>query len=197
MEEGAQTNPEEWVDLYGDLLYSYAFARTKDEHLAEEAVQETFARGVSKLSSFSGKSQLKTWLFGILRNVLREHARKNKPSEVFEEESEQIWDVAGGAGGVAALRSLSPYDAVQRIEFWELVEACLARLPAKTAQVFWEKEVRGTSTSELAEAEGISPGNVWVRLHRARLYMQECLADMLGMWRKKDPSKKWRDEDGQ
>lgn len=181
------TNPEEWVDLYGDLLYSYAFGRTKDEHLAEEAVQETFARGVSKLSSFGGKSQIKTWLFGILRNVLREQARKSKPTEAFEEENGLQWELSGGTNSVAALRSLSPSEAVQRLEFWEIVEACLAKLPAKTAKVFWEKEIRGTTTKEIVENEGITAGNIWVRLHRARLHMQECLANMLKFGRGKGP----------
>lgn len=183
-------NPETWVDLYGDLLYSYAYGRSRDVHLAEEAVQETFARGVSKLSSFSGKSSVKSWLFGILRNVLREHARKAKPSEIFEEDNGLQWELAGGSGGVTALRTLSPLEAVQRLEFWELVEACLAKLPAKTAQVFWEKEVKGVSTPDIAKATGISPGNIWVRLHRARVFMQECLSNMLKLGPKEKHSEK-------
>ncbi len=183
-------NPEEWVDLYGDLLYSYAYGRSKNTHLAEEAVQETFARGVMKVSSFSGKSSVKSWLFGILRNVIREHARKAKPSEVFEDEVSLSEEIAGGSRGMTALRSLSPIDAVQRLEFWELVETCLAKLPATTARVFWEKEVQGISTPEISEATGISPGNIWVRLHRARVFMQECLSDMLRLGRKEKRSEK-------
>jgi RNA polymerase sigma-70 factor (ECF subfamily) len=178
LEEQA-VNPEAWVGLYGDLLFGYAYSRTKNRHMAEEVVQETFARGVRRISSFNKDSSVKTWLFGILRNVLRENARNTMSTEVFEEEEGGGIDFASGAGGIGALRSLSPIEAVQRLEFWEVVQSCLAHLPTKTAAVFWEKEVVGASTAAIADAEGITSGNVWVRLHRARGFLQECLAGML------------------
>lgn len=171
-------NPEEWIDRYGDLLYSYAFSRTKDAHLAEEVVQETLARGVRKLASFNGKSNVKTWLLGILKNVLRENARKSKPSNYFQEE-DYDWDISAGAGNITALRALTPIEVVQRIEFWEVVETCLNKLPVSLAEVFREKEIEGKSTDEVAESKGISEGNVWTRIHRARKFMQDCLKDML------------------
>jgi len=49
--EKQRENPEEWVDIYGDALYSYALFRMEDKGVAEELVQETFvaALGVYRL----------------------------------------------------------------------------------------------------------------------------------------------------
>jgi RNA polymerase sigma-70 factor (ECF subfamily) len=181
-----QPNPSEWVENYSESLYSLAYFRTRNRFEAEEAVQETFFRGLRKLDTFAGKSTVKTWLTGILKNVLHERFRKEKRRvaelNVMESKGLEVVD----------LKSVSPDRAVEHSEFWELVGSCLARLPKKTADIFWAKEVEGLSTATIAAEQGVTDNNVWVSMHRARSFLRECLDFMFGK-RNKKPGRKTGD----
>ena len=114
--------PSEWVDRYGDALYSFAYFQTGDRSEAEDVVQETFLRGIRKLSTFEESSSLKTWLTGILKNVIRERARQK---------GREIGSLGGDATEVNAmlsipeLQALPPDQVVEKNEFWEAVNTCL------------------------------------------------------------------------
>lgn len=49
MNQDNLTDPKKWVDLYGDHLYRYAFARVRNRIAAEDLVQETFLAAPSHL----------------------------------------------------------------------------------------------------------------------------------------------------
>lgn len=166
-------DPETWVDLYGDALYSYAFFRTKDRDAASEAVQETFLRALRKLSTFENRSSIKTWLTGILRNVLFEKSRQDKrQAREFSTDHEPSLTLA-------ELQTLPPDEAIQRTEFWETVETCLAKLPTKAAKIFWASEVERRPARDLAQELETSPNNISAQLYRARKFMRECINFLL------------------
>ncbi|MEM7385214.1 MAG: sigma-70 family RNA polymerase sigma factor [Verrucomicrobiota bacterium] len=173
--------PDEWVDRFGDSLYAFAFQKTADRHSAEEAVQETFLRGMKKLDSFEGRSSLKTWLTGILINVVRENSRLSERLSLIPISNEE------SPMTLKDLRQLPPDEAIERSEFWEMVDHCLEQLPVKTAGIFWDKEVEGKPTQEIAQEWNTTGNNIWVTLHRARKYMQECMAAAAEWFRGKDP----------
>ena len=165
--------PSEWVDRYGEALYAFALHKTKSTEAVEDAVQETFLRGIRKLPSFEGNSSLKTWLTGILKNVVREADRKQHLAieDSFGPQRVEL--------SLAELRALPPDQAVQRSEFWETVEHCLERLPMKTAEIFRAKEIEGLSSREVAEKLGVTSSNIWVTVHRARKFMRNCMAHVI------------------
>ena len=184
----AQPTPSEWVECYGDLLFSFAYSRTGNIDVAEDAVQETLFRGIRALGNFQGKSSVKTWLMGILRNVIRESRRKSDRSigvDDIEVEREDALESSVMTGEY--LRRLQPSEAVERIEFWEVLEKCLEKLPSKTAQLFWEREVEGSDSKELRQKHGISSGNLWVRIHRAKQFLIGCISHALGIKRNDPP----------
>lgn len=162
-------DPETWVDLYGDALYSYAFFRTKNSEAASDAVQETFLRALRKQSTFEGRSSIKTWLTGILRNVLFEHSRQNhrKAATLTSTESPPLT--------FSEILSLPPDEAIQRSEFWETLETCLARLPSTSAKIFWESEVEHRPAREIAAEHETSPNNISAQLYRARKLIRKCM----------------------
>src|SRR6266851_5898098 len=73
---GALSDPERWVELYGDYLFKYALMRLRDAAGAEDAVQETFLAALKGGKSFAGRSAEKTWLVGIMKNKIIDHYRK-------------------------------------------------------------------------------------------------------------------------
>ena len=66
-------------------------------------------------------------------------------------------------------------DQLPEDKFIEALELCTQRLPAKTARVFMMREVLEMSTEEICKELGITPTNLWVILHRARLSLRECI----------------------
>jgi RNA polymerase sigma factor (sigma-70 family) len=53
---------------YRKALYGFVLGMARDAALTEDIVQETYARAIRGISGFSGKSELKTWLFAIAKN---------------------------------------------------------------------------------------------------------------------------------
>jgi len=71
----------------------------------------------------------------------------------------------------------NPDAALEEKRFFAALEACLARLPAKTAQVFMMREHMGVDTGEICKEVGITPTHCWVLLYRARMVLRMCLEE--------------------
>jgi len=56
-----------------------------------------------------------------------------------------------------------------------VLKGCLSRLPLKVAQSFVMREIDGVSSEEICKDLGVTPNNVWVMLHRARMALRRCL----------------------
>ncbi|WP_100372322.1 RNA polymerase sigma factor [Bacillus sp. FJAT-45037] len=60
---------EELYALYYDEIYTYLFQRTRKKEIAQDLAQDTFMKAFKGLTSFSGKSSIKTWLYTIAHNT--------------------------------------------------------------------------------------------------------------------------------
>lgn len=69
---------EELYQSYNKDVYYYIYSICKNQTLSEDLTSETFYQVMLSLSSFSGKSSMKTWIFGIARNVIYKELRKRK-----------------------------------------------------------------------------------------------------------------------
>lgn len=172
--------PSEWIDRYGSALYGFAFFRLGNPDDAEEAVQETMLRGIRQLGEFEGRSSCKTWLTGILKNVLRETNRRRG-----REAGSPVDEVSANSNmPMTELQTLPPDQAVQRQEFWDVVDSCLEQLPVKSARIFWEREVEKRSAEDVGAELGMSGNAVGASLHRARNFMRNCITSTLNLGRK-------------
>ena len=81
--QAAQLHPESWMDSHGDVLYRFALARMCNLEVAEEVVQETFLAALSNRAQFTGRSDERTWLVGILRRKIADHYRsRHRPATI-------------------------------------------------------------------------------------------------------------------
>jgi RNA polymerase sigma-70 factor (ECF subfamily) len=175
------TDPEEWVDRYGDGLYRYALLRLGSSDLAADIVQETFLEALRARGSFAGRSSEWTWLVGILRHKIGDHHRR-----VLREPATR-WGAAPGAKGEApydrrgrwregpADWGRDPLQALESREFWETFGRCLSELPRGIGDAFFMRELDGLRAEEVQQRLGITPANLWKRLHRARSLLRQCL----------------------
>lgn len=168
-----------------DLL-RFARLQLRDEHLAEDIVQDTLIGALGGRQEFGGRAALKTWVFAILKNkivdALRSRDRSINVSALAgeEEEFEQAFDRLFKANGhwTPATRPGDwgdPEEALRQAQFWAVFDACLNHLAAPTARVFMMREFLDFEVEEICGELGISSSNCYVILHRARHNLRGCL----------------------
>ena len=186
-ETGARRlNPDRWVEEYGDSLFGFAAARVRDRAIAQDLVQETFLAAIKARDGFAARSSERSWLFGILRNKLVDYYRlQSREVTITDLEApfpeEQGFFGQSGPGRDGWVTKLAPKvwdspdaDLVKK-EFQLVLNDCLARLPEKAAQVFVLREIDGVLSEQICKDLAVSPNNLWVMLHRARLGLRRCL----------------------
>ena len=167
---------------YQGYLLRYARLQLRNDAWAEDAVSETMLAALSKPQSFSNRSQLKTWLVGILKHkiidVLRQHRREVCLQQDEDEGGDEPDALIFKADGHFAVRPADWGDPEQELnsrQFFEVLEACADRLPAAMARVFMMREWLELPTEEICKELGLTATNLYVQLHRARLRLRECL----------------------
>jgi RNA polymerase sigma-70 factor (ECF subfamily) len=158
------------------------FARTqlRNDAWAEDAVSDTLLAALEKPQGFGGQSQLKTWLVGILKHKvidqLRRHTRE--AALLVGDDGEDLDDALFAADGHWREQPQAwgnPEASFGQRQFFEVLEACVDKLPPVQGRVFMMREWLELDTDEVCKELGITPTNLWVLLHRARLRLRECL----------------------
>ncbi len=152
-----------WSRLYQasfDAIFRHVCYLTGDTVLAEDLVQEAFARAMTSVASYDGRSSFVTWLRGIALNVVRMHWRRARTSDRVQDDLERLQSVAPGAG--------TPDQAHVQDRRMQVVYEILETLPGNLREAFVLRELEGLPAAEAAEQLGISAGNLAVRATRAR-----------------------------
>ncbi|MEZ4450644.1 MAG: RNA polymerase sigma factor [Nannocystaceae bacterium] len=153
-----------WSRLYQehfDRVFRHIRLLTGDNDVAEDLVQETFAKAMTSLPTFRGDSSFTTWLGGIAINVVRGHWRHRRNTQTAHGRLLAIHEVAPAGAPTPAEAELQRRRA-------EVLYGILAEMPDPLREVFVLRELEGLSAREIGQQLGISEGNVAVRATRAR-----------------------------
>lgn len=165
-------------DAYADRLYRLALGLLQDPVEAEDVVQEAFLTLMTHLDRFEGRSRVGTWLYRVAYNASLDRLRQRQPEPLPEQDSEGPDDPPMPRALVEW--RLTPEEILADAEALAELDQAVAELPEALRAVFILRDIEGLSTAETAEALGISPGAVKVRLHRARLALRERLTEIFG-----------------
>ncbi len=168
-----------WLAEHGDMLYRYGLKRLGRPDIAEDLVQETFVSALRSADRFEGRSKVQTWLVGILRHKIADHLRKlarQRERDAAAREAVDANPFQNGhwREGVKAWPA-DPSDSAENQEFWQVLNECHGKLPAKLGIAFRMRELEELSMAEICETLEITATNLSVRLHRARLLLRDCL----------------------
>jgi len=157
-----------------DPLYRLARRLTGDDDEAEDLVQETFARAMDKRAQFVPGTNLRAWLFRILRNLYVDGWRRARASPVRE----RIDDEDPAAEGMIAEEPLRGDEELERLRsvVADDIEAALRQLSVD-ARTIVLLDLEGFTQEELAEVLGCNVGTVKSRLSRARAKLRELLRE--------------------
>jgi RNA polymerase sigma-70 factor (ECF subfamily) len=169
-DEGAR---EQDLLAYADTLHNLARYLTGNDTDAEDLVQETYARALRAAHQFTPGTNLKAWLFRILRNTFLSAYRHERASPI-----------TGGLDTVTSSREAAPpgwraddaeLDRIRKLAAEE-VEQALGSLPEDARTVIL-LDLEGLTEREVAEVLGCPVGTVKSRLWRARTALRQRLQD--------------------
>jgi len=154
-----------------DSLYGYALILTRDQTAAEDLVQETYLRAVRAFGQLMANSNLKSWLFVIMRNAWLNQLRHTRSGprfvELDDEKVESVYqnDRVNEDPHVVYLRKLER----------EEIRVAIADLPELYREIIVLRDLEGFSYQEIATMLSCPAGTVMSRLGRARAKLRRAL----------------------
>ncbi len=161
---------EETIMPHLDAAYNLARWLTRNEHDAQDVVQDAFLRAFKYFGGFHGGNS-RSWLLSIVRNTAYTWLQKNRKQElatVFDEEIHDIEDTAANPE-VLLLNNSDQQEIMRAVE----------QLPVEFREVMILRELEGMSYKEIAEMADVPIGTVMSRLARARKQLQQSLGQRL------------------
>lgn len=152
-------------EAHVDFVWRSARSLGVREHHVDDVVQEVFVVVQRRLAEFEGRSDIKTWLFGITRRVVRAHVRQLARSRSQTEQSAELADesAACAESQLAALEGA------------KLLYALLDELEPDLREVFVLTELEEMSGPAIAQALDLQLSNVYARVRRARIAFEAAL----------------------
>jgi RNA polymerase sigma-70 factor (ECF subfamily) len=162
---------------YLDQLYGTALRMTRSPADAEDLVQDTYAKAFAAFRSYEQGTNLRAWLFRILRNTFINNYRKaqRQPSSDSSEEltDGQLLDLEQRtSGGVRSAEN----EALERLGDEEIANA-MATIPEDFRTAVYLADVEGFSYKEIADIMDTPVGTVMSRVHRGRKALRGVLTD--------------------
>jgi RNA polymerase sigma-70 factor (ECF subfamily) len=158
---------EQTVLPHLNSAYNLARWLVRNEHDAQDVVQEAYLRAFRFFDGFQGGDG-RAWLLAIVRNTGRtwmQQAAKNESAAEFDDDQHSRY--APTPGPEAHMIRQSGIDAVRQ---------CIEELPAEYKETLVMREMEEMSYKEIAEATAVPLGTVMSRLARARARIQTCLS---------------------
>lgn len=160
---------------YLDQLYGTALRMTRNQADAEDLVQETYTKAFAAFRSFEQGTNLRAWLFRILRNTYinsyRKAQRQPYSTSADELSDTQLLEVNSRAPGGARSAEI---EALERLGDPEIIEA-MNSLPEDFRTAVYLADVEGFSYKEIAEIMETPVGTVMSRVHRGRKSLRSLL----------------------
>ena len=164
----------EVVHAYLPQILRAAAGAGLEGQLAEDVAQSTFLTFLETAHRFEGRSQVRTWLFGILYKKIAE-ARRKAGREQAKEDIDAVFEQQFDADG-SWIQPPRPVDAeLYASEVRREIEGCLDTVPTKQRMAFVLREVEELDTKEICKILYVTRTNLGVLLHRARIRIRECL----------------------
>jgi RNA polymerase sigma-70 factor, ECF subfamily len=155
-----------------DSLYGYALILTRDQTAAEDLVQETYLRAVRAFGQLTPNSNLKGWLFVIMRNAWLNQLRHSRSGPRFVELND---DEVGFVHQNDRI-SEDPHVVYLRKVEREQIRVAIANLPELYREIIVLRDLEGFSYQEIATMLECPAGTVMSRLGRARAKLRHALA---------------------
>ena len=158
---------DEIFERYNDKIYAFSFSNLKNQHDAEEVVQEVFLTLWKDRAKLKVLKSLDAWIFAICYNIIRKHfrnfARERKHLEKYSE--------------TALSYSTSTSTEVEYNDLLEKAEVIIEQLPRQQKAVFLLSKKEGLSNTEISNKLNITKKTVENHLTRSKAFLKKAFVD--------------------
>jgi len=152
-------------DEHFDYVWRTARRLGVIEASVDDVVQDVFVVVHRRLSTFEGRSKLKTWLYGIVRRVVSDYHRSRSRRSPHARIDQPLPDF--GATG--------PQEAAERAQANQVLHHILDGLDQEKREVFVLAEMEQMTAPEIAAAVGVNLNTVYSRLRAARAAFNQAV----------------------
>lgn len=162
---------DEVYEAHFDFVWRSARRLGVGDGAVDDVVQETFLVVHRRLADFEGRSTIKTWLFGILLRVVRDHRRHQRRKAPHTVQREAPTDPET----LQAHADQGPHERAAKTEAVQVLHGILDELADDKREVFILAELEEMVAPEIAEAIDVSVNTVYSRLRLAREAFNQAL----------------------
>lgn len=155
------TDPREELVEHLPAMRAFAISLTRNMATADDMVQDTLVKAWTNIDKFEPGTNLRAWLFTILRNTFYSHRRKAKR------------EVADADGALTEGLSQKP-DHDGRLHLADFKDA-FAKLPDEQREALILVGASGFAYEEAAEMCGVAVGTIKSRVNRGRKRLAELM----------------------
>lgn len=152
-----------------DAAYNLARWLTRNDHDAQDVLQESLVRAMRYIGGFRGENA-RAWLLQIVRHCCFSWLKENRPSEKLS-----LDDVDETLSELAAPASDEPHSIAARKADRLQINEAISALPIAYREVLVLRELEDLSYSDIARIADVPVGTVMSRLARARGLMRQAL----------------------
>jgi RNA polymerase sigma-70 factor, ECF subfamily len=167
----------ELVKRYEKSLYNFGMRMCDTHSDAEDMVQDTFLNVFKYIEGFRYETKFRNWLYRVATSVCLKKKRRSRYAPDRELSLDEFLPADEAAISMDLPHWASqPLNRVLDGELAGAIRQALLDLPEKYRLVVVLRDVEGFTTQEAAEILDLTPTNIKVRLHRARLFLREALS---------------------
>jgi len=161
--------------LIQSTVFSFSMRVCGHREDAEDAAQEVLVKSIPYLEKFANAQALAAWLYTVARNRCLMSRRRSKFAPRQHLSLDELMPDAADLERLLANRH-SPEKMVLLGEDKDHLQEAILKVPPQYRLVLVLHDIEELSAEEVSKVLGITPGNVRVRLHRARLFVRRELA---------------------
>ncbi len=167
-----------WVKIYTKDLLNYSIAKVPQKEIAEDLVQDTFLSACQSHKTYKGESNVKTWLFSILKHKIADYYRSKYKNniEISSNIIEQFFDEGHHwKPGYSPIEWTNEIELLDDPEFSNTLKKCFDQLPEKWSSAVQFKYLEEHDSKAICSELEITSSNFWQIVHRAKLQLRNCL----------------------
>jgi len=174
---------EQALELLQDTVFSFSMKVCGQREDAEDTMQEVLVKSIPHLPKFDSPRALLVWLYRVAKNRCLMSRRRSKFAPKQDLSLDELMPDKLELELLSKEGPASPESQAIRNQQARRLRDAVQKLPSQYRIILVLRDMEGLSDDEVAEITGLKPGNVRVRLHRARLFVRKELAQLDGAHR--------------
>ncbi|HEY4979381.1 MAG TPA: sigma-70 family RNA polymerase sigma factor [Candidatus Acidoferrum sp.] len=167
---------EQALELLQGTVFSFSMKVCGQREDAEDNMQEVLVKALPYLPKFESPRALLVWLYKVAKNRCLMSRRKSKFAPKQALSLDELMPDRQELAHLAREGPVNPESLAIRSQQARRLREVIQELPSPYRIILVLRDMEGLTDEEVGDITGLKPGNVRVRLHRARLFVRQKLA---------------------